>query len=148
MKLAHFSRKPGQGVPPRAPLKLVTKLSEEKGINNVSLGNPDDAGTFWALIAGRVNGAEEFEFGVYKMEPDKYHPRHYHPEGAELYYITEGRCVVTLDDTEVEATPGTAIYIPKGTVHAVRTFPGESMTMVYVFPFSDYHYAGTNWLEE
>jgi quercetin dioxygenase-like cupin family protein len=110
-------------------------------------GHPDDKGTSWALIARYVNGAEEFDFGVYKLDPDEYHPRHYHPAAAEFYYIIEGSCLVTVDGEEVEARPGTAIYLPSGTVHAVRTRPGETMTMVYGFSCGDFRDAGTTWLE-
>jgi len=115
-------------------------------ISNVQ-GNPDDQGIFWPLIARYVNGAEEFDFGVYKLEANEYHPRHFHPAGAEFYYIVEGSCLVTVDDDEVEATPGTAIYLPAGTIHAVRTGSEQGMTMVYGFSSGDFRDVGTTWLE-
>ena len=148
MKIASYSRKPGDLAQRKMPLKLVTKLEDQKGFDNIKLGNPDDAGCFWALVAGRVNGSTDLEFGVYTMRPGEYHPRHYHTHGSEIYYITKGRCWVTLNDEKVEAVSGTAIYIPAGTIHSVRTSPDEGMEMVYVFPFSDFHFAGTNWIEE
>jgi quercetin dioxygenase-like cupin family protein len=139
---------PGEGALPRAPLRKVTRLSEQPGLSLTGVqGHPLDQGTFWPLIARYVNGAEEFDFGVYRLEADEYHPRHFHPAQAELYYIVEGSCLVTVDDAEVEATPGTAIYLPRGTVHAVRTRAGETMTMVYAFSCGDFRDAGTTWLE-
>lgn len=139
---------PGEGVAPRAPLRLVTRLSEEPGVRLADIqGHPDDGGTAWALVARYVNGAEEFDFGVYSLEAEEYHPRHFHPAGAEFYYIVEGSCLVTAGDDQVEATPGTAIYLPPGTVHAVRMRPGERVKMVYGFSSGDFRDTGTTWLE-
>ncbi|HEX6349009.1 MAG TPA: dimethylsulfonioproprionate lyase family protein [Candidatus Dormibacteraeota bacterium] len=139
---------PGEGVAPRAPLRHVTRLAEEPGVRLAGIqGHPDDGGTFWALVARYVNGAEEFDFGVYALEPGEYHPRHFHPAGAEFYYILEGSGLVTIGDEDVEAAPGTAFYMPAGTVHAVRTRAGEKLTMVYGFSSGDFRDTGTTWLE-
>lgn len=144
-------RAPGEGSLPAAPLLHVTRLaeidSEFMGDPSRPGGNTKDEGTNWTLIARYVNGAEEFEFGVYSLGPDQYHPKHFHPAGAEFYYITEGSCRVTVGTEEVEATPGTAIYIPPNTVHAVRTRADEHMTMVYGFSCGDFRDAGTTWVE-
>lgn len=139
---------PGEGVEPTAPLRKVTHLGEMKGIPLSEIqGHPLDKGTVWPLIARYVNGAEEFDFGVYSLDENEYHPRHYHPAAAELYYVVSGSCVVTVDGEHVESGPGTAIYLPPGTVHAVRTRAGETMTMVYAFSSGDFRDAGTTWLE-
>src|SRR5437762_2574682 len=139
---------PGEGAEPKAPLRKVTRLAETEGLNLADIqGHPLDKGVAWPLIARYVNGAEEFDFGVYRLQPDEYHPRHFHPAGAEFYYIIEGSCLVTVDEDVVEAEPGTAIYLPAGTVHAVRTRPGEHMTMVYGFSSGDFRDTGCTWLE-
>lgn len=139
---------PGEFSAPAAPLRKVTLLKDAEAVNLADIqGNPNDNGVVRALIARYVNGAEEFDFGTYEMDADEYHPLHYHPAGAELYYILEGSCQITVDDEVVEAEPGTAIYLPVGTRHAVRTRPGETMRMVYCFSRGDFRDAGTTWLE-
>jgi quercetin dioxygenase-like cupin family protein len=139
---------PGEGSEPKAPLKKVTRLTEVKAyVLSEVQGNPNDAGISWPLIARYVNGAEEFDFGVYKLAEAEYHPRHYHVAGAEFYYVIEGSCLITVDEDVVEAPAGTAIYLPPGTVHALRTREGETMTMVYGFSTGDFRDAGTTWLE-
>ena len=139
---------PGEFSAPKAPLQLVTKLSDATPVNLAELqGNPNDKGTIWTLISRYVNGAEEFDFGIYRLNEDEYHPLHLHPAGAEFYYIVEGSCLVTVEDRVVEAGAGTAIYLPPGTRHAVRTRRGEVMTMVYGFSSGDFRDAGTTWLE-
>ncbi len=139
---------PGEGLAPAAPLRKVTRLSEEitEAVAEVS-GHPGDQGTNCTLIARPVNGSEHFDVGIYRMGPNQYHPRHHHPAGAEFYFITEGSCLVTVDGEEHEAAAGTAIYLPEGTVHAVRTRPDESVTILYGFACGDFREAGTTWLE-
>ncbi len=139
---------PGEFSAEPAPLKKVTRLSEALPVELSQIqGNPNDNGTVWTLIARYINGAEEFEFGVYRLDQQQYHPLHYHPKGAEFYYILAGSCLVTVDDEQVEAQSGTAIYLPPGTAHAVRTRQGETMTMVYGFSSGDFRDVGTTWLE-
>jgi quercetin dioxygenase-like cupin family protein len=145
---AAHDQAPGEHSAPPAALRKVTRLQDAEPVNLADIqGNPDDKGTVWSVIARYVNGAEEFDFGVYRLKEDEYHPLHYHPAGAELYYILEGSCQITVDGELVEAAPGTAVYLPPGTRHAVRTRPGETMTMVYCFSSGDFRDAGTTWLE-
>lgn len=140
---------PGKLSAPAAPLRKVTRLQDADPVAMASLeGNPFDQGVNWFLISRYTNGAEEFDFGVYRLAENEYHPLHYHPAAAEFYYILEGSCLVTVDDETVEATPGTAIYLPAGTHHAVRTRQGETMTLVYCFSTGDFRDAGTTWLED
>ncbi|TMF86239.1 MAG: cupin domain-containing protein [Chloroflexi bacterium] len=143
-----YDQIPGELSATAAPLRKVTRLSEMAPVNLADLqGNPRDKGRVWPLIARYVNGAEEFDFGVYELAENEYHPLHYHPAGAEFYYVIEGSCLVTVDDEMVEASAGTAVYLPAGTPHAVRTRAGETMTMVYGFSSGDFRDVGTTWLE-
>ena len=85
------------------------------------------------MTGPRVNGAPEFTIGIYKMGPNQVHPPHYHPVGAEFYYIVEGTCLVRVDDEKIEVGPEAAIYLPEGTVRAVWMRPDESVTIFYGF---------------
>jgi quercetin dioxygenase-like cupin family protein len=139
---------PGEGSEAAAPLRKVTLLQETRGLDIAGVqGHPLDQGVYWPLIARYVNGAEEFDVGIYRLDSDEFHPSHYHPAAAEFYYFIEGSCRVRVDDDWIEATPGTAVYLPAGTVHAVRTRPGETTTMVYGFSCGDFRDAGTTWVE-
>ena len=81
------------------------------------------------------------------LEPNEYHPRHYHSRGSEFYYVLEGSCLVTVDDEIVEATPGTAFYLPEGTVHSVRTRENESVSLLYGFDEGISENISVTWLE-
>jgi quercetin dioxygenase-like cupin family protein len=110
-------------------------------------GHPRDQGINWELISRDVCGAAEFQMGLYQLSVNEYHPKHVHTGAAEFYYVTEGSCLFTVGEDEVEAAQGTALYIPPGLVHAIRTRANETMTMVYGFSTASFEDCGTEWLE-
>jgi putative monooxygenase len=130
------------------PLGKIVRVADRPSyrLDEVT-GNPHDQGIDWALLGPRINGAREFSVGVYTMGPNQVHPRHFHPVGPEFYYIVSGSCLVRVDDEEVEAGPETAIYLPEGTVHGVRTRDGESVTILYGFDERSDAAKSTVWLE-
>ena len=129
-------------------LGKVVRVAEQPGYQIAEVtGNPNDQGTDWALLGPKINGAAEFSLGLYKMTPNQIHPPHYHPVGPEFYYIVSGTCVVQVDDEEIEVGPETAIYLPEGTVHAVRTRADESVTILYGYDEQPDAEITTVWLE-
>jgi mannose-6-phosphate isomerase-like protein (cupin superfamily) len=135
-------------VAPPAPLRKVTRLSEIRCTpTRDATGHPNDHGEDCDLIGAHVNGATDMNLGVYRMGPNEYHPRHFHSRGTEFYYVMEGSCLITVDDEIVEAAPGTAVYLPEGTVHAVRTRGGESVAILYGFDEGIAENVSVTWLE-
>lgn len=133
---------------PPAPLRKVTRLSEERFVPvDHATGHPGDQGRDCGLIGSHVNGATDLSLGVYRLAPNEYHPRHYHARGTEFYYVMAGSCLITVDDDEVEAGPGTAVYLPEGTVHAVRTRASETVTILYGFDEGIAEHISVTWLE-
>ena len=138
---------PGEGVLPAVKMRKVTRVQEEPVIDIAKIsGHPKDSGLVSELIGSYVNGSLDFNVGIHEMEPGQYHPRHMHPAGAEFYYVMEGSCLVTVDDEEVQASAGTAIYIPKRTVHSIRT-TDSGMKLLWAFDKPDFRDAGITWLE-
>ncbi len=130
------------------PLGKVVQVADVRGDDIALLtGNPHDQGTDWALIGPAINGATEFSIGLYKMGPNQMHPPHYHPVGPEFYYIVEGSCLVLVGEDWTEVGPETAIYLPEGMVHGVRTRDNESVTIVYGYDLRPGTEVSTVWLE-
>jgi quercetin dioxygenase-like cupin family protein len=65
-------------------------------------------------------GAAEICWWRTVFPPGGAHERHLHPNAAEVIYILSGRGAAGTAETEHEAIPGTAIYIPRGVVHWLR----------------------------
>ena len=61
-------------------------------------------------------------------------PRHVHHGCDELFYVLEGRFLFLVGERQVSGQPGTFVFVPRGTVHAVKvvgTEPGK-MLVAYV----------------
>jgi quercetin dioxygenase-like cupin family protein len=133
---------------PPAPRRAVVRRAEARCAPSREVtGHAADGGEDCVLIGAHVNGAPDLTLGLYRMRPNEYHPRHFHGHGSEFYYVLDGSCLVTVDDEVVEATVGTAVYLPAGTVHAVRTREGESVTILYGFGEGIAEHIAVTWLE-
>jgi oxalate decarboxylase/phosphoglucose isomerase-like protein (cupin superfamily) len=76
-------------------------------------------------------GSEELCVGVGELPPGKILGLHHHVGDAEFYYVISGRATVTVEDMEIDATPGTAIYIPESAKHMIVNDGDETFVMVY-----------------
>jgi quercetin dioxygenase-like cupin family protein len=52
-------------------------------------------------------------------------PRHIHRSHDELFYILEGEFLFLVGERQVNAPPGSFVFIPRGTVHAVKVVGPE-----------------------
>ena len=48
----------------------------------------------------------------------------------EIYYVLSGKGVMTVDDTKVEMTPGTAVLTRPGSSHALKQVGGEDLVVL------------------
>jgi mannose-6-phosphate isomerase-like protein (cupin superfamily) len=76
-------------------------------------------------------GSKELCVGLGELPSGKILGLHHHEDDAEFYYVISGRATITLDDKEIDATPGTAIYIPKGAKHRILNDGDEKFVMLY-----------------
>ncbi|MFY1621888.1 dimethylsulfonioproprionate lyase family protein [Micromonospora sp. HUAS LYJ1] len=110
--------------------------------------NAEDEGSVHRLVDRHRTGDPRCEFltGVYRMEPGMTHPLHLHAASAEFYYVLSGTALFTLAGERFEAGPGTAMYIPAGVSHAIRTGGTHGMELLYSFSTPDLRGIGTRWL--
>ena len=76
-------------------------------------------------------GVKEFCVGIGELDPGRVLGLHHHVDDAEFYYVIGGRAKVTVEDLEIDATPGTAIYIPPSAKHKIVNDGDEKFTMIY-----------------
>ena len=53
-------------------------------------------------------------------------PRHIHRSHDELFYVLEGEFLFLVGERQVSATPGTFVFVPRGTVHAAKVIGNEA----------------------
>ena len=52
-------------------------------------------------------------------------PRHIHRSHDELFYVLEGEFLFLVGERQVNGPPGSFVFIPRGTVHAVKVVGPE-----------------------
>jgi quercetin dioxygenase-like cupin family protein len=52
-------------------------------------------------------------------------PRHIHRSHDELFYVLEGEFLFLVGERQVNTPPGSFVFIPRGTVHAVKVVGPE-----------------------
>lgn len=114
---------------------------------NHSEGHEHDQGTVQRVVSKAVNGSPDILATVFSMTPNQYHPLHAHPDLGELYFILEGACEVRVGPRTEWVTAQTAIYVPKGTPHSLRT-KDQSVKFLLVFPQGDKSKVKKIWVEE
>ncbi len=92
--------------------------------------DPRDWLNFKRLI-WEETGSKELCVGVGELEPGRILGLHHHVSDAEFYYVLSGRATITVEDKKIDATPGTAIYIPPSAKHKILNDGKEKFVMVY-----------------
>ncbi|KAL3461796.1 RmlC-like cupin [Aspergillus heterothallicus] len=62
---------------------------------------------------------------------------HHHAQ-AEIYYVLEGKGVVTINGVRYKVESGSAVFIPGDMEHSVENFEDEEFKWLYVFPTGDF----------
>jgi mannose-6-phosphate isomerase-like protein (cupin superfamily) len=57
---------------------------------------------------------------------------HHHREIEEIYYLVEGRGVMTVGDEQQEVAAGDAIYVPRGHRHTLANTGSEPIKLLVV----------------
>jgi mannose-6-phosphate isomerase-like protein (cupin superfamily) len=92
--------------------------------------DPRDWLNFKRLI-WEETGSKELCVGVGELDPGRVLGLHHHVGDAEFYYVLSGRATITVEEKEIDATPGTAIYIPSSAKHKILNDGKEKFVMVY-----------------
>ena len=80
-----------------------------------------------------VHESPGLEIGVYVLvapEPDRQQPH----ADDEVYFVLEGRGVLTVEGEEVELSEGKAAFVPAGADHRFTGYEGLSALVVFARP--------------
>ncbi|MGQ9680601.1 MAG: cupin domain-containing protein [Candidatus Bathyarchaeia archaeon] len=76
-------------------------------------------------------GSKELCVGLGELDPGRWLGLHHHENIAEFYYAISGRAKVTVEDEEIDAREGTAIYIPPSAKHKIVNDGEEKFVFIY-----------------
>ncbi len=84
------------------------------------------------LFSGDRTPTAALTAGVAELEPGGWLALHRHAP-AEIYYVLEGRGIVTLDGVEHEVSAGSAVFIPGNVEHGSRNAGDTPLRVLYAF---------------
>lgn len=87
------------------------------------------------VLISEEMGSKDIHLGIGELDLGEKHLLHHHEKESEFYYVLEGRAKVILDDLEIDATKGIAIYIPAGMKHAIVNDGNECFRFLYGFNY-------------
>ncbi len=88
------------------------------------------------VILGRKDGARNFVFRYFRVEPGGWTRLEQHPHDHGVM-ILHGRACVRLGDKEVEVGPRDLVYISPNELHQLRPVGDEPMGFLCVIPPKD-----------
>jgi quercetin dioxygenase-like cupin family protein len=77
-------------------------------------------GTYWRLLSTSHSSSGRSSTFDELVPPGVVAPPHVHENEEEAFFVLEGDLVFWLGEDEIEAPPGTYIYIPPGVRHGFR----------------------------
>jgi quercetin dioxygenase-like cupin family protein len=85
-------------------------------VNGCSIFAPGDAGEPLMISGPETKGAFSAMMG--EIPAGSPAPAlHVHPQTDEAFYVAEGEPTFKLGDREISASPGSLVFVPRGTVH-------------------------------
>src|SRR5688500_3341619 len=115
----------------------------ERNLDCAGWDDPVNGRVAWrTLFSGDVTPTEALTCGIAELEPGGWLGLHRHAP-AEIYYVLEGRGVVTLEGAEHAVSRGSAVFIPADAEHGIRNTGPEPLRFLYAFPvdaFGDVEY--------
>ena len=90
--------------------------------------------TWFTLISGDITPSNSLSAGIAEFEPRTGMLMLHRHEPAEIYFIIEGKGILTIDGVETEVAAGTTVFIPGNAEHGVRNESDALLRLFYVFP--------------
>jgi len=86
------------------------------------------------LIDDKTVGSKDITMGFFILPPGKESVPDVHPGIEEVYYVTQGRGYIVMDNERYELEPGASVYIPPGVKHQSFNTGGEELKYLWIFP--------------
>ena len=96
--------------------------SYPKGVSNIK-----------RILEQKTVGSRRFTgLGLLEIPPGGMFPQHTHPEREEIYYVLSGSGVLMIEDEEVPATEGLALYVSGDVPHGIKNQTDKPLMVLFV----------------
>ena len=89
--------------------------------------------SWFTLISGELTPTDSMSAGVMELEPDGTGLRPHHHAIPEVYHVTAGSGVLTINGHETAIATGSTVFIPSNAVHSLRNSGEDTLRVFYVF---------------
>lgn len=90
--------------------------------------------SWFTLFSGGVTPTDSMTAGIMEIAADGGELKPHRREPAEIYYVLEGKGVLTIEGVEPVIAVGAAVFIPGDAEHSLRNENGTVLKIFYVFP--------------
>jgi len=91
--------------------------------------------TWQTLISAPTTASDSLTAGIATCPPKHGHLCIHQHKQAEIYHVTQGRGIVSIDGVEHAVEAGSVVYIPGDAEHGIRNEdPEEDLKWLYIFP--------------
>ncbi len=92
--------------------------------------NPRGGQISYLLLTKGQFGSSNLSITWVEGAPGSEQPVHAHPDNEQVYVIVRGRAMMKAGEEEREVGPGTLVFIPPRTDHAIHNIGDESLLYV------------------
>jgi len=82
-------------------------------------------------IRKKLLGSEKIVAEMVCYEPGQSTPEHPHPKQDEVFYVVEGKGIMTVDGKEIPLEPTRMILVKAREKHGVRALPDSRLVMMF-----------------
>jgi mannose-6-phosphate isomerase-like protein (cupin superfamily) len=103
--------------------------------------------SWFTFFSSDVTPTESMSAGIMELPPGGGILKPHRHEQAEIYFVSEGTGLLTIDGVAATITPGMAAFIPGGVEHWLLNESADVLRIFYVFPtdcFADVVYRFPN----
>ena len=94
---------------------------------------PKGAANIKRILEQKTVGSRRFTgFGLLEIPPNGVFPQHTHPDREEIYYVLSGSGAITVEDKEIPATKGIALYVSGESPHGIKNETDKSVLVLFV----------------
>lgn len=85
------------------------------------------------ILEQKTVGSKRFTgFGLLEIPTNGIFPQHTHPDREEIYYILSGSGSIMIEDNEIPASKGLAIYVSGEEPHGIRNQTDKPLIVLFV----------------